>query len=417
MAGLTAQGVQLFPVGVALEGGVSLPGGVSLIGGGNSLPPSIFPLHARAVAEGDSITAGSSGPTYLQFAIIRTQGRYFLPSGYNLAVGGQTAAQMAEPAQISAVLALNPKLVYYLSGTNDLSGTADTPAQIFANQRTSVAAYLAAGAKVVFICTLPRNDATWLGLTQARRDDRVTLVNLQRAQTDVSVVDLESAFDPTTMTLDGLHPNYLGAITVGNAAGDAANLRIVSDSVLTGYNGAGNFLVGASENPLLSGTAGSKGTGVTGDVADLWTAETNDAGITVVASKTTLNGRTAQRLVISGTNSTNGRIVNFRNIVTYPGVAGEFWEVWWDFALASGAENLRSIAATTDTAAMPNASSSQLIPASQAISGVLRPPMTNALAGADVSVTIQGLLTFAAGVVAADITWAAPFYRKVPGGQ
>lgn len=377
---------------------------------------SVLPLHSRLVFEGDSITIGSSGPTYAGFALIRAQGRFFSPSGYNQGTGGQTAAQMA--TQVASVTALNPKVVVFLCGTNDLSGTADTPATIFANMRTMTTAYKAAGARVVQICVLPRNDATWTGLSAGRQADRETLNGLIRAQTDVRIVDLEATFDPTTMCVDGLHPNYRGAILVGNAVGDVLNTLITGQSVLTGYDTSDNFLVGASENPLLSGTAGTRsGTPQpTGQAADNWTVTHNDA-FTVACSKTTLNGRTAQRIQVSGTNSTNGRVVNFTNIVTYAGVLGDFWEMWWDFSLASGAQNLRALSATTDTAAYPNAASTVVYPSDVAVAGVLRPPMTTALAGADTSVTMQGTMTFAAGTVAADITWAAPYYRKVPAGQ
>ncbi|KRQ99260.1 SGNH/GDSL hydrolase family protein [Bradyrhizobium valentinum] len=379
--------------------------------------PVLLPLHSRIVFEGDSITIGSNGPTYAGFALIRSLGRFFAPSGYNQGTGGQTAAQMA--TQVATIAALNPKVVVLLAGTNDLSGTSDTPATIFANLRTCIDAYKAAGAQVVNICVLPRNDATWMGLSAGRRADREALNALIRAQNDVAVVDLEATFDPTTMCGDGLHPHYRGAIHVGNAVGDALNTLIASQSVLSIYDTAENFLVGANENPLFAGAAGTK-TGTpapTGDVPTNWIVEHNDSGFAVVSSITTLNGRPAVRLQVSGNNTTNGRIVNLRNVVTYAGAAGEFWEMWWDFSLAAGAQNLRAIWASTDTAAMPNNTATVLYPSDVAVAGVLRPPMTTALAGSDVSVTMQGAMTFAAGPVAADITWAAPCYRKVPVGQ
>ena len=399
--------------GVCPSAVVSGGGGPSSIGRGQVA--ARVGLHGRIVFEGDSITAGSSGPTYVQFALTQSGGRLFAPAGYNQATGGQTAAQMA--GQVAAVTGLAPKVVVYLSGTNDLSGTADTPATIFANQRTAVNAYKAAGAVVVFVGTLPRNDATWLALSGARQADRTTLLNLQRAQSDVRFVDLEASFNPTTMTVDGLHPNYLGAITIGTAVGNAIAAATIETSVLVGYDTAANFLVGAAENPTFTGTGGS-GSGTptpTGTIPTNWVVSQNDA-LTVVSSVTTLNGRPAVRLQVSGTNSTSGRVVNLQNTVTYPGQAGEFWEMWWDFSLASGSANLRAISASTDTAAMPNVSSPEVYP-TNAVAGVLRPPMNAALAGVDTTVTIQGTLVFAAGVVAADITWAAPFYRRVPSGQ
>lgn len=374
-----------------------------------------LPLHSRIVFEGDSITAGTNGPTFSLFALTRSNGKFFAPSGWNQGTGGNTAAQMA--TQVSSVTALNPKVVVLLAGTNDLSGTANTPAQIFADIRTCVEAYKAVGAKVINICVLPRNDATWTALSSGRKADREILNNLIRAQTDVKVVDLESTFDPTTMCVDGLHPNYLGAIPLGNAVGDVLNTLVTSSSVLTGYDTSDNFLVTASENPTFTGTGGAKsGTPTpTGNVPNNWTVQHNDA-FNVVSSITTLNGRPAVRLQVSGTNSTNGRIVNLTNAITYSGQAEEFYEIWWDFSLAANSQNLRAISTGTDTAATPSIGFNLSYPTT-AISGVLRPPMTTALAGVDTALTIQATLTFLAGTVAADITWAAPYYRKVPTGQ
>lgn len=387
---------------------------LALMSSGGFAGVPLLSMHARLVFEGDSITAGSSGPAYSQFAISRSRGRFYCPSGYNQATGGQTAAQMA--TQVANVTALSPKAVVCLSGTNDLSGTADTPATIFANQRTAVDGYKAAGARVVFICTLPRNDTTWTNLSAGRQADRTTLVNLQRAQTDVEIVDLESTFDPTTMCVDGLHPNYLGAITIGQAVGDKLNEIIVAGDIFADYLAADNYLFGATENPALTGTAGSKsGAGVTGEVANLWTVEEN-GGMTVVCSKTTLNGKTAQRVVVSGTNSTNGRVVNLRNTVTYSGQAGEFYETWFEFSFAAGAANVRAITASCDTISAINASASVHYP-DMALEGVIRPPSGTALAGTDTSTNVQAGMVFSAGTVAADLILAGPYFRKVPAAQ
>src|SRR5437867_3800053 len=89
------------------------------VGGGGALP--LLPLSSRWVAEGDSITAGSSGPQWSWQAIVATRGRLFNPQNWNQAVGGQTAAQMA--TQIANTMAPAPKLVTFLAGTNDLAGS------------------------------------------------------------------------------------------------------------------------------------------------------------------------------------------------------------------------------------------------------------------------------------------------------
>jgi hypothetical protein len=52
-----------------------------------------------------------------------------------------------------------------------------------------------------------------------------------------------------------------------------------------------------------------------------------------------------------------------------------------------------------------------------ALSGTLRTPITAPLAGTDASTSFQAYLTFAAGAVAADVTFGRPYVRKVPAGQ
>ena len=60
---------------------------------------------------------------------------------------------------------------------------------------------------------------------------------------------------------------------------------------------------------IRDSTTASDGTAQpTGFVADGWAVSEN-GGMTVVCSKTTMNGAAAQRLVVSGTNSTANRIV------------------------------------------------------------------------------------------------------------
>lgn len=387
-----------------------------------------FDLNARFVAEGDSITAGSNGPTWLWSFIARTRGRYFLPNGYNQGTGGQTAAQMA--TQIAAINALSPDVVALKAGTNDLTGTSDTPAQIYANLKTCWKGYIDGGAKhVIAIKVLPRSDTTWNALSAARKADRVTLnaligayasdPELENYKNRIHVLDLESVIVPATDMDDQLHPNWLGAIKLGNAIGDAANLLMQQATTLNDlFLDSSNMLVGVSKNPALNGTTGSKsGTlAPTGEVADVWILEEN-GGIAVNAVKTTMNGANAQRLQISGTSNAAGRIVNFRNTATYSGIAGDQVEACIDFSLAAGHAAVRSITLSCDTAITPSATATVLLDGAGALSGTLRTPITAPLAGTDTSTGIQAYLTFGGpGAVAADITWGRPYLRKVPAG-
>jgi lysophospholipase L1-like esterase len=395
-----------------------------------------LPLNSRICFEGDSITAGSNGPTFVEFALIRSQGRFYAPVGYNQAKGGETALQMATLAETSAVTATNPKVVVYMSGINDLKGSTDTPATIHANQRTAIEAYQAAGAHVVQIATLKSIDPQFTSLGSGREADRLALRNLILGQADVTVVDLEAIWDPTTMTTtntdedQGLHPNYLGAITIGNAVGDVLNRLITADTPIAhSFDGANLML--AADNPQLSGVGGTKqvdspATGtLTGDVATGWVFETNSTGIDAVISKTTLNGNPAQRIQVSGSNDVKRHNVTFRNTVTYNGQQGQAFETWWDFQLAAGSQGIETIGCSCDTTQMPiqpfpdatTLIALQSMPSSQALSGVLRPPNVAVLAAADTSTTVQVVLEFQAGAVAADLTIGAPYFAQVPAGQ
>jgi hypothetical protein len=362
-------------------------------------------LHSRLVFEGDSITGG--GATFIGPAIIASQGRYYCPIGYNSGVGGQSIQTMS--TETSGITSLNPKLVVFHGGFNDIRWSEDTPATILTYLRTCIDAYKGVGAKVVVIYVLPA--PAWFDAGQEAR--RVAFNDLIRAQTDITAIDVSAGFDPGTMTTDGVHPNWLGAIHIGNALAVTLNELIDTDTPIAHSFDASNFLIGASENPTLTGTGGNK-TGSptpTGDVADSWTV-THDDGFTVVASKTTLNGNVAQRIVVSGTNSTNGRVVKLTNSCAYNGKSGERYETWWDFSLASGSQNLRTIGALSDTTASPNPYGQVDILPSTAMAGVMRPPNVSSLGGTDTSTDIEFILTFAAGTVAADVTVAAPYFGR-----
>jgi lysophospholipase L1-like esterase len=396
--------------------------GPSLIVPAKVIDPNLLTLNARFVAEGDSITAGSNGPSWTWAFDAVTGGRFFMPQNFNQATGGQTAAQMA--TQISQITALSPKVVSLLAGTNDLGGTSDTPATIYGNLKTCWKGYIDGGAShVIAVCVLPRTDA---GIPAGRQPDRTTLNNLIKAKdTDpdlaayaakIHIVDLESSFVPATDTGEGLHPNWLGAIKLGTAIANVANTVISQDDLLNDlFMDATNLLL-STRNPALTGTGGSKsGTATpTGVVADNWSVAEN-GGMTIVCSKSTLNGAAAQRLVVSGNNSTAQRLVNFSAAINVTGNIGDAFEACIDFSLAAGHAKIRDIVVNCNTAATPNEGTQTFnMDGAGAISGTLRTRILAPLTSAITSITLQALLNFDAGAVAADITWGRPYLRKVP---
>ncbi|SHH05879.1 SGNH/GDSL hydrolase family protein [Bradyrhizobium erythrophlei] len=385
---------------------------------------ALLNLNTRFVAEGDSITAGSNGPSWLWAFDAASAGRFFMPQGYNQATGGQTAAQMA--TQVAQITALSPKVVSLLAGTNDLGGTSDTPATIYGNLKTCWKAYIDGGAQHVIIATvMPRNDSVWTALTAARQTDRVTLNNLisgyatdpdlANYKDKLHLVNLES-YNPATDSIEGLHPQWLGAIKVGKLFAAVANSLIDQTHTLNGdlYLDATNVL--SSKNPALTGTTGTmSGTAQpTGAVATGWSVSEN-GGMTVVCSKSTLNGAEAQRIVVSGTNSTVQRLVNFSAAVNVTGNIGDSFEACIDFSLAAGHQKIRDIVINHATASTPNSGNQSFnFDGAGAISGTLRSAVTAPLSAAITTITLQALLNFDVGTVGADITWGKPYLRKVP---
>lgn len=367
----------------------------------------ILEVNSRIVMEGDSITAGSNGPQYSWYIQALTGAGLFFPVGWNQAVGGQTAQQMA--TQVASVTVLSPDVVTLLAGTNDLSGTARTPAQIFADIQTCVNGYIAAGAGAVIVSTvLPRNGSS--ALTAPREMDRVALnaLIIGMASNTVKIVNIESTFNPSTDCDDGLHPNWAGARKIGEAFSSALVAISETNNQSTIYTDAGNICGAAA----MVGTGGTKsGTGVTGSVADGWVVEEN-GGMTVVCSKVTENGVEKQRLLISGTNSTNGSIVRLRKSfsanVSTSQLVDEIIEITASNIV--GASTLIVGAATANTP-------------SDVASGVFNTVLTNALlrpqqsanGSAITSIYTQAaVFKFNAGTVSADITIGKPYLKVIP---
>lgn len=368
----------------------------------------IFPINSRFVIAGDSIPTQA---LVRQQIMVRTMGRYYWPLGFGKSVAGWTAAQTA--ADVANVTALSPDVVWLHVGTNDLAGTADTPATIFSNIETCVDAYLSGGAKRVIVdCVMPREAPN--ALTAEREADRLTLNNLIRGLGSpmVAVVDMETDFVPSTDAYDGLHPNGRGGVKLGSKVARWLNLW-TSGSVLPLYTDDSNLIKAAGRHEF-SGTGGSKGTGFSGDVATGWGGSSNGSDLTVVCSKTTLNGAPAQRFVISGTSGANSRNIILSSGIPYSGTVGQSYEAWAEFQIEAGSQNCYGVFGISDTAQLqaPNNTQDPIIP-SDAYYGVARHAITSQLAGSDTSNNVSFTIQFAAGVVSATITWARPMLRLV----
>ena len=177
------------------------------------------PGEDRVVFYGDSITDNWSKREY---------GGFFPGKPYvNRGIGGQTTAQMLLRLRAD-VLALKPKVVVILAGTNDVAGNAGpvTPGQIQENLASMAELAKLHGVKVVLASLLPvsddKKDAAGQPVTRTRQRPTATLRELNRwlsayaAQNGHGYLDYFSATADASGLLrpelndDGLHPNARG---------------------------------------------------------------------------------------------------------------------------------------------------------------------------------------------------------------
>jgi lysophospholipase L1-like esterase len=173
----------------------------------------------RVVFFGDSITDNWSKRGY---------GAFFPGKPYvNRGIGGQTTAQMLVRFRAD-VLALKPKVVVILAGTNDLAGNtgATTPEAIQNNLASMADLARLSGIRVVLASVLPVSDAkkgldgTPINRTRDRPPEAIRALNTWMAalaKRDRHVyLDYHTALsDPegnlrAELTDDGLHPNRGG---------------------------------------------------------------------------------------------------------------------------------------------------------------------------------------------------------------
>jgi lysophospholipase L1-like esterase len=180
------------------------------------------------VVEGDSITAQSSIPSWIPYAVqtAATYGNtYEEPTGYNQATIGEFASQMV--GEVNSVNAVKGDVVVLLAGTNDLAFSSQTPTQIYNNLRTMWRSYLDHGADyVVAVDVLPRDDQYWNSRDERNRVSLNNMINhfasdpvLAGYASRIRVVG-DIGFNPDVDTVDHLHPNALGAALIGNAVGN-----------------------------------------------------------------------------------------------------------------------------------------------------------------------------------------------------
>lgn len=282
---------------------------------------------------GDSITAqntkAATGTTadsyaaigYLHQALAKLKGRARTRINLNFGVSGDNTTQML--ARVGTVAASDANIIVVLGGTNDTPGLTAI-STITGNMQAIYEMLLAAGKVVIAIPILPRTPFSGSSSVSNSRKTVLAFNNWLRryaytqrlgrffvADGDVAMMDYGSATgDPiANSTYDGLHPMSYGAQLVGGA------LYTVLDRILppradqiysqadvfdATYNPRGSV----SNNPKMTGTGGTAGTGISGTVADAYTMARNiGSTLTATASKGALaapNGGASQVIELGG---------------------------------------------------------------------------------------------------------------------
>lgn len=186
------------------------------------------------------------------------------------------------------VLAYNPGWCIVNIGTADVAG-GDTYATITGKLATVFDRVRSAGIRLVATTILPRTSFT---ATQLQVCYRVNEWIRDYGDTEPGTVlvdwhtlmaDPSDGAPRTGMTLDGTHPSVSGAARMGKMLADAIGPMIGGARTLA-PSAADDYQLIA--NPFLTGTAGTAGTDVTGDVADSWTVQRQGSvSSAIVASK------------------------------------------------------------------------------------------------------------------------------------
>lgn len=302
---------------------------------------SLLPIDSRIVYVGDSITAhqinatqkfyfGDAFPTWAQ---LHSGHKLFQPIGGNLGVAGETTTQIL--SRFAAVVALNPKVIVLLAGTNDVTQSV-AEATIKNNLKTMYREGKHIGAKIIAI-TIPPRFAPAAALSSANETIRQNVNAWIKTVPEIdAVVDCEAALSSAMYFADGLHPNTLGDSILGALVAEKINsltTSVPANLVNTGYQ----VNPRAVNNPLLIGGA---------TAATNWNTQNYLGGATLTLSKEVVNGEDKQIITLSGNYTGNGMGFQFKQDFNSSGgyVAGDILEGIIDFEVLEPLTNIIGIA-------------------------------------------------------------------------
>jgi lysophospholipase L1-like esterase len=316
-------------------------GGVQSLVSGDGIPWLLSYARGTLVAAlGDSITFQNTNGSalllratgYMSWASALSNGLLQFSNALNFGVAGDNTTQVLArvPAAITTMKAASVQYCVVHCGTNDIYASPTiTHATTVENLAAIYRALIGAAITPIIVPIIPRaKNATSGSMTTADRQ-RIQRINnwirdfawssnmVRLADPTIGIVDHSvTNGDPigaltaatTAYTYDGLHPSPRGAYWMGKAISDALQYDLIGisrrawsqiDTFDATNNPSGNLLT----NGYLTGTAGTAGTGTSGNVASSWTAR-RQSGTTgaITASKGTVatgNGTTYPTQVLA----------------------------------------------------------------------------------------------------------------------
>lgn len=254
-----------------------------------------------------------------------SKGALLLPRSCNFAVAGERTWEILARADyaFAQMVAKGAVGVIVLCGTNDRGAAGITHVDTIENLTAIKNKALAVGLAVVAIAEQPRGDTTYTAqrlssaLLKEHMMVRRAILSMHNGRTVFAadawkkIADLSSANGDALLgqTYDGLHQNGVMAHKTAKVIWDEHLSKIVpayswapagaaDEWSATNTGGAINF------NPCVTGTSGSLGTGMTGQLASSYTGGNVPANATIAASKTTgADGEAVQQFVIGSTGS------------------------------------------------------------------------------------------------------------------
>lgn len=341
-----------------------------------------------------SLPASPGPQNFMFWANTFGKQRWILRPENNYALAGRTTAAI-NAALPAALAGSNAAVMPYIASCNDVTTTASSVTRD--NISAWLDAVLKAGRWPFVICETPRGlPAGSFNFTGTNLDRHLenteSLKQLARAY-GVPCIDIW----PKLLDYATANANFLAGLTADEVHLSTAGAMLLGREIeaqIGSWFGPNVFSVQArgerytaadhprgplNANPLMIGSAGTLGSGVTGGAANGCTISVGDPALSVVASKPTVNGREVQRLVVTGTPTTNNGFVQVEQVVPVANlIAGQAYAAVCDFDIAAGYTGLTLPTISiqpTDAAKRqwaPVASSTDLaLPSSDRLTGTL----------------------------------------------